>query len=95
MPDSTTGVTISSSGLASSLLFHGLAHYAHLDVRVLESTETSTEAGAEIGLARNALAALDLIGLSATQCLKGPAPFLSEAESQGKRVTGLYRAQDY
>ena len=49
---------------------HALVNYPHLDVHIFESAEAFRESGAAIGIARNALAALDLIGPSAAQCLE-------------------------
>ena len=63
-------VAISGGGLAGASLAHALVNYPHLDVHIFESAEAFRESGAAIGIARNALAALDLIGPSAAQCLE-------------------------
>ncbi|KAI0966772.1 salicylate hydroxylase [Xylaria arbuscula] len=94
MSDSKIRVAISGGGLAGSLLFHALAKHAHLDVHIFESAKSFREEGAAIGLARNALDALDLIDLSATQCLKraGAVPLrgvrfmLAQGEHQGSMI---------
>ncbi|KAI0418437.1 FAD/NAD(P)-binding domain-containing protein [Xylaria grammica] len=94
MSDSTIRVAISGGGLTGSLLFHALAKYGHLDAHIFESAETFREEGAAIGLARNALSALDLIGPSAAQCLEraGAVPLrgvrfmLAQGEHQGSLI---------
>jgi salicylate hydroxylase len=62
-------IAISGGGLAGASLLYALLPHAHLDVHIFESAAAFKEAGMAIGLARNALAALDLIGPSAAECL--------------------------
>ncbi|KAG8163608.1 hypothetical protein KVR01_006905 [Diaporthe batatas] len=66
----TIRIAISGGGLAGATLFHALLKHPHLDVQIFESAEAFKEAGAAVGIARNALAALDLIGPSATASLQ-------------------------
>lgn len=63
-------VAISGGGLAGASLVHALIQHTHLDVHVFESAAEFKEVGAAVGIARNALAALDLIGPSAAESLK-------------------------
>lgn len=56
--------------MAGASLLHALLKYPHLDVHIFESAAEFREAGAAVGVARNGLAALDLIGASASQCLE-------------------------
>jgi len=63
-------ISISGGGLAGATLFHALLKHTHLDVHIFESAEAFKEAGAAVGIARNALSALDLIGPSATASLQ-------------------------
>ncbi|TPX17863.1 uncharacterized protein E0L32_002964 [Thyridium curvatum] len=63
-------VAIVGGGIAGASLFHALLQRPHLDVHIFESAAEFKEAGAAIGVARNGLAALDLIGSSAAQCLE-------------------------
>ncbi|KAK7697197.1 hypothetical protein SLS64_013802 [Diaporthe eres] len=63
-------IAISGGGLAGATLAHALLKHAHLDVHIFESAEGFKEAGAAVGIARNALSALDLIGSSATTALR-------------------------
>lgn len=58
-------IAISGGGLARASLIHSLLPYTHLDVHIFEAAEAFKEAGMAIGVARNALTALDLIGPSA------------------------------
>lgn len=62
-------VAIIGGGLAGASLIHALIKYSHLDVHIFEAAKEFKEAGMAIGIARNAQAALDLIGPSAAQCL--------------------------
>lgn len=55
--------------MAGATLLHALLPHTHLDVHIFESAPAFKEAGAAVGITRNALAALDLIGPSAMQCL--------------------------
>lgn len=63
-------VAISGGGLAGASLAHALMKHSHLDVHVFESATSFKESGAAVGIARNALTALDLIGPSAAESLK-------------------------
>lgn len=63
-------IAISGGGLAGATLVHALLKHAHLDVHIFESAEAFREAGAAVGIARNALSALELIGPSATASLQ-------------------------
>lgn len=63
-------IAISGGGLAGATLAHALLQHPHLDVHIFESAEAFKEAGAAVGIARNALSALDLIGPSATASLE-------------------------
>lgn len=63
-------IAISGGGLTGASLLHALLPHAHLDVHIFESATAFKEAGMAIGVARNALAALDLIGPSAARCLQ-------------------------
>lgn len=63
-------VAISGGGLAGASLVHALLKYPHLDVHIFESAAEFKEAGAAVGVARNALKALDLIDPSATRSLQ-------------------------
>lgn len=71
-------IAISGGGLAGASLLHALLPHEHLDVHIFESAAAFKEAGMAIGVARNALDALDLIGPSAAQCLElaGAVPML-------------------
>lgn len=57
-------------GLVRASLLHALLDHLHLDVRFFKSSPVYKEAGMAIGVARNVLDALDLMGLSASQCLQ-------------------------
>lgn len=57
-------------GLAGASLLHGLLPHKHLDVHIFESAEAFKEAGMAVGITRNALASLDLMGPSAAQALE-------------------------
>ncbi|KAI9712719.1 MAG: hypothetical protein M1820_001340 [Bogoriella megaspora] len=63
-------IAITGGGLAGACLLHALLPFAHLDVHIFESAAEFKEAGMAIGVARNALNALDLIGPSAARCLE-------------------------
>lgn len=67
---STIRIAISGGGLAGATLLHGLLKHKHLDAHVFESAATFNEGGAAIGIARNALTALDLIGPPVVQALE-------------------------
>ncbi|KAI1073991.1 FAD/NAD(P)-binding domain-containing protein [Whalleya microplaca] len=62
-------IAIIGGGLAGASLLHSLIKFSHLDVHIFESASAFKEAGMAIGIARNAQAALALIGPSAAQCL--------------------------
>lgn len=87
-------VAINGGGLAGACLLHALLPYAHLDVHIFESAAAFKEAGLAIGIARNALAALDLIGPPAAQCLEraGAVPMvgvrfmLAQGEGSGNMI---------
>ncbi|AEO63856.1 uncharacterized protein THITE_123358 [Thermothielavioides terrestris NRRL 8126] len=63
-------VAISGGGLAGASLIRALLKYPHIDVHIFESSAAFKEAGMAVGVTRNALAALDLMGSSAAQCLE-------------------------
>ncbi|KAI1097693.1 FAD/NAD(P)-binding domain-containing protein [Jackrogersella minutella] len=87
-------IAICGGGIAGASLLHALLKHNHLDAHIFESAATFKEAGMAIGLARNALAALDLIGASAAQCLEraGAVPMrgvhflLAQGEGQGNVI---------
>lgn len=87
-------VAISGGGLAGASLFHALLPYKHLDVHIFESAAEFKEQGAAIGVTRNALRALRLIGPSAASALEraGAVPqlgvrfMLAQGESAGQQV---------
>ncbi|PYH98987.1 FAD/NAD(P)-binding domain-containing protein [Aspergillus ellipticus CBS 707.79] len=62
-------IAISGGGLAGACLLHALLPHKHLDVHIFESASSFKESGMAVGIARNALSALDLIGPSTAQCL--------------------------
>ncbi|KAI1772912.1 FAD/NAD(P)-binding domain-containing protein [Hypoxylon cercidicola] len=87
-------IAISGGGLAGASCFHALFKHEHLDIHIFESAPTFKEAGAAIGIVRNALAALELIGPSAAECLQraGAVPMrgvrfmLAQGEGRGSMV---------
>ncbi|KAI1204068.1 FAD/NAD(P)-binding domain-containing protein [Annulohypoxylon truncatum] len=87
-------IAISGGGLAGASLIQALLKFPHLDVHIFESATAFKESGMAIGIARNALAALDLIGPSATQCLEraGAVPMrgvrfmLAQGEGRGNLI---------
>jgi salicylate hydroxylase len=87
-------IAISGGGLAGASLLHALHPHAHLDVHIFESAAAFKEAGMAIGVARNALTALDLIGPSAARCLEraGAVPMrgvrfmLAQGEGAGSMI---------
>ncbi|KAK6067201.1 salicylate 1-monooxygenase SalA [Seiridium cupressi] len=91
---STIRVAISGGGLAGATLFHSLLHCPHLDVHIFESATAFKEVGMAIGVTRNALAALELIGPSAIQALEraGAVPMrgvrfmVAQGEGQGNVI---------
>lgn len=62
-------IAIIGGGLAGASLIHALIQSPQLDVHIFEAAPEFKEAGMAIGIARNAQAALRLIGPSAEQCL--------------------------
>lgn len=68
MSQSPIRIAIIGGGLAGATLIYALLQHSHLDVHIFESAAAFKEAGAAVGIARNALSALDLIG--ATPCLQ-------------------------
>lgn len=62
-------IAIIGGGLAGASVIHALIKLPHLDVDIFEAAPVLKEAGMAIGIARNAQAALRLIGPSAEQCL--------------------------
>ncbi|KAI0135360.1 FAD/NAD(P)-binding domain-containing protein [Daldinia grandis] len=87
-------IAISGGGLAGASLLQALLKFSHLDVHIFESAAAFKESGMAIGIARNALDALELIGPSATQCLQraGAVPMrevrfmLAQGEGQGSLI---------
>lgn len=87
-------IAISGGGLAGASLLHALLPHGNLDVHIFESAAAFKEAGMAIGVARNALAALDLMGPSAAQCLEraGAVPMrgirfmLAQGEGAGSMI---------
>ncbi|KAI2605278.1 salicylate hydroxylase [Hypoxylon fragiforme] len=67
---SSIRVAIVGGGVAGASLLHALVKFPHLDVHIFESATEFKDAGMAFGLARNAQAALQLIGPSAVQCLE-------------------------
>ena len=63
-------IAISGGGIAGASLFHALLKQPGVDVHIFESAPEFREAGAAVGLTRNAQSALELIGPSATDCLR-------------------------
>lgn len=63
-------IAISGGGLAGASLIHALLKHPHLDAHIFESASSFKEKGVAVGIARNALTALDLIGPSAAESLK-------------------------
>ena len=63
-------IAISGGGIAGASLFHALLKQAWVDVHIFESAPEFREAGAAVGLTRNAQSALGLIGQSAIQCFE-------------------------
>lgn len=94
VPQISIRVAISGGGLAGATLLHALAKHSHLDVHIFESASAFKERGAAVGISRNALSALDLIGRTATACLKraGAVPqkgvrfMLAQGENAGEMI---------
>ncbi|KAK4233165.1 salicylate hydroxylase [Achaetomium macrosporum] len=64
----TIRIAISGGGIAGASLLYALLQHPHIDGHIFESSAAFKEAGMAIGVARNALTALDLMGSS--QCLE-------------------------
>lgn len=87
-------IAIIGGGLTGASLIHALIKSPHLDVHIFEAAPEFKEAGMAIGIARNAQAALRLIGPSAEQCLdqagalpmKGVRFMLAQGESGAERM---------
>lgn len=87
-------IAIIGGGLAGASLIHALIKSPHLDVHIFEAAPEFKEAGMAIGIARNAQAALRLIGPSAEQCLdqagavpmKGVRFMLAQGEGGAERM---------
>ncbi|OTA87202.1 hypothetical protein M434DRAFT_399576 [Hypoxylon sp. CO27-5] len=87
-------IAIIGGGLAGASLIHALMKFSHLDVHIFESAAAFKEAGMAIGIARNAQAALELIGPSAAQYLdragavpmRGVRFMLAQGEGAGSMV---------
>ncbi|KAI1142833.1 FAD/NAD(P)-binding domain-containing protein [Hypoxylon sp. FL0543] len=85
-------IAISGGGLAGASLMQALLKFPHLDVHIFESAPAFKEQGMAIGLARNALAALELMGPAATGALeragavpmKGVRFMLAQGEGEGR-----------
>ncbi|KAJ4390891.1 hypothetical protein N0V93_004490 [Gnomoniopsis smithogilvyi] len=90
--DQKIRIAISGGGLAGASLIRALLQHSNLDVHIFESASEFKEAGAAVGTTRNALAALDLMGLM--PCLElagavsmlGARMFLAEGPNKGKMV---------
>ncbi|ETS82836.1 hypothetical protein PFICI_04712 [Pestalotiopsis fici W106-1] len=90
----TIRIAISGGGLAGASLIHALLQYPHLDVHIFESAAEFKEAGAAVGIARNALDALDLLGPSAAGALdragavpmRGVRFMLAQGPDQGSEI---------
>lgn len=67
-PNPPIRIAITGGGFAGATLIYALLKYPHLDVHIFESAPAFREAGGNVGIARNALTALDLMG--ATACLE-------------------------
>lgn len=93
-PETSVRIAISGGGLAGATLLHALSKHSHLDVHIFESAPAFKERGAAVGISRNALSALDLIGPTATACLKraGAVPqkgvrfMLAQGENAGEMI---------
>ncbi|EED22440.1 hypothetical protein TSTA_096890 [Talaromyces stipitatus ATCC 10500] len=62
MARSTIRVAIVGGGMAGGSLLHAFIPHLHLDVHIFESASAFRQAGMAIGVARNALDTLDLLG---------------------------------
>lgn len=67
-------IAITGGGLAGASLIFGLLKHPHLDVHIFESAPAFRETGASVGIGRNALSALDLLGASACMQRAGALP---------------------
>ncbi|KAK2606716.1 hypothetical protein N8I77_005447 [Diaporthe amygdali] len=90
----TIRVAISGGGLAGATLLFALLAHSHLEVHIFESASAFKEAGAAVGVSRNAQAALSLIGQPAVECLqragavpqKGVQAMMGQGAGQGSMV---------
>ncbi|KAK7749036.1 hypothetical protein SLS53_001062 [Cytospora paraplurivora] len=92
-------VAITGGGLAGARLIHALVKHARLDVHIFESAAEFRDTGAAIGLPRNALTALDLIGPPAVQSLEragaGPMRGARFMLAQGEDAGSLLDEADF
>jgi salicylate hydroxylase len=87
-------VAICGGGIAGSCLFHSLLQHQHLDVHIFESASNFKDVGGALGITRNAIMALELIGPSAKESLDraGAVPMggvrfmLAAGENQGALI---------
>jgi 2-polyprenyl-6-methoxyphenol hydroxylase-like FAD-dependent oxidoreductase len=87
-------VAICGGGIAGSCLFHSLLQHQHLDVHIFESASNFKDVGGALGITRNAITALELIGPSAKESLDraGAVPMggvrfmLAAGENQGALI---------
>lgn len=90
--DNKIRIAISGGGLAGASLLRALLPHPHLDVHIFESASEFKEAGAAVGTTRNALAALNLMGLmpclerAGAVPMRGARMFLAEGPGKGKMV---------
>lgn len=96
-------IAITGGGLAGATLLRALLPYSHLDVHIFEAAPEFKEAGASIGISRNALSALELIGPSEVQCVERAGAFAQDAfvvklavgEDQGRTVAEVGRKRGW
>lgn len=70
MSQQSIRIAITGGGIAGATLLHALLPHPNLDVHIFEAASTFKEAGMAIGIARNALQALELMGPSAKEALE-------------------------
>ncbi|KAH8434516.1 uncharacterized protein LDX57_012159 [Aspergillus melleus] len=91
-------IAILGGGLAGASLLHALQPHSHLDAHIFESASAFKESGMAIGMASNALEALDLIGPSIAQCLQraGAVPMrgVRSMLAQGPRAGEMFAEVD-
>ncbi|KAH9902344.1 salicylate hydroxylase [Xylariomycetidae sp. FL2044] len=93
-------IAVTGGGLAGASLVYSLLKFPHLDVHIFESAPAFKEAGMAIGLARNTLGALDLMG--AAGCLeragavamKGVRFMIAQTEGQGKIIAEVDESEE-